>query len=263
MNYVIHSGVKGQKWGVRRYQNEDGSYTPEGYYHRYGHHPKEYGGKKEHLYDKIIDDVDEDYIIKKGTKFHRATTEKNEKFKNRTYVSGYDGAEGMAEWLGYTRENGRNIYIDELETKRDVVMAGKKTVVDILKSIGTEDANRIALTYDDSYRIKKREEDAKAIEKTKKVNKKLNSKTFNFFFPNYKNVVYKQTISNPPKPKAEDFLYTDWNSETSKAFIKELKDRGYSGLSDPLDALADNAIDKDAVVFVNDVLKKVGQQKVG
>jgi hypothetical protein len=27
MNYIIHSGVKGQKWGVRRYQNEDGSYT--------------------------------------------------------------------------------------------------------------------------------------------------------------------------------------------------------------------------------------------
>lgn len=28
--YLEHSGIKGQKWGVRRYQNKDGSLTPEG-----------------------------------------------------------------------------------------------------------------------------------------------------------------------------------------------------------------------------------------
>lgn len=29
-NELMHHGIKGQKWGVRRYQNEDGSLTPEG-----------------------------------------------------------------------------------------------------------------------------------------------------------------------------------------------------------------------------------------
>lgn len=29
-NAIYHYGVKGQKWGIRRYQNEDGTLTPEG-----------------------------------------------------------------------------------------------------------------------------------------------------------------------------------------------------------------------------------------
>ena len=28
--YLAHHGIKGQKWGVRRYQNEDGTYTEAG-----------------------------------------------------------------------------------------------------------------------------------------------------------------------------------------------------------------------------------------
>ena len=28
--YLAHHGIKGQKWGVRRFQNPDGSYTEEG-----------------------------------------------------------------------------------------------------------------------------------------------------------------------------------------------------------------------------------------
>ena len=28
--YLVHHGIKGQKWGIRRYQNSDGSLTPEG-----------------------------------------------------------------------------------------------------------------------------------------------------------------------------------------------------------------------------------------
>ena len=40
---LYHYGVKGQSWGVRRYQNKDGSLTPEGYIH-YGRHPRNVKG---------------------------------------------------------------------------------------------------------------------------------------------------------------------------------------------------------------------------
>lgn len=34
---IYHSGIKGMKWGIRRYQNPDGSYTEEGKMRRRGH----------------------------------------------------------------------------------------------------------------------------------------------------------------------------------------------------------------------------------
>ena len=43
-NYLVHYGVKGQKKGRRRYQNEDGTLTEEGKHH-YGYYDKPDGTK--------------------------------------------------------------------------------------------------------------------------------------------------------------------------------------------------------------------------
>lgn len=42
--YICHHGIKGQKWGVRRFQNEDGSLTPAGE-RRYRHYMAKYHTK--------------------------------------------------------------------------------------------------------------------------------------------------------------------------------------------------------------------------
>lgn len=41
-DYLMHHGIEGQKWGIRRFQNEDGSLTPAGR-SRYGYTGKKYG----------------------------------------------------------------------------------------------------------------------------------------------------------------------------------------------------------------------------
>lgn len=65
-NYLEHSGIKGMKWGVRRYQNKDGSLTDAGK-KRYDRDIKENNAKKK---DNriVIDGPDAKRWVKEDTK---------------------------------------------------------------------------------------------------------------------------------------------------------------------------------------------------
>lgn len=63
-NVLIHHGIKGQKWGIRRYQNTDGTLTPEGR-ERYGKNVK---SKKVTYEDNDV--VCTEFKLKNGSSFN-------------------------------------------------------------------------------------------------------------------------------------------------------------------------------------------------
>ena len=152
MNALYHHGVKGQKWGVRRYQNKDGSLTPE--------------GRKRLGLDDYDRDHNSDTVVKKGTKVSRVIdTSRYDVFSDpnlggsekaakkyvddvlskdnsyeRKYVS-IDGVKnsgrsnGKEYYLSWFTEFGLepdNAQVATYELKKDIRVASGKQVVDAL-----------------------------------------------------------------------------------------------------------------------------------
>lgn len=81
-NYLAHYGVKGQKYGVRRYQNEDGTLTEEGKRH-YGYYDRPDGTKDHKRIEKDARRDAEEYARAKAYYGEGAGT-RRKKIKNLT-----------------------------------------------------------------------------------------------------------------------------------------------------------------------------------
>jgi hypothetical protein len=84
-NYLCHYGIKGMKWGIRRYQNPDGSLTAEGI-QRYG--SKKGLAKHINAENKKAEKLERDWLVKdyaakRATKRLSKTTEKLERLQKK------------------------------------------------------------------------------------------------------------------------------------------------------------------------------------
>ena len=98
MEYELyHHGIKGQKWGVRRYQNPDGSLTAQGkkrYFNADGSLTKK--GKKEAAkFDKKINDDWWIYYNKATYKFTSTLDRINDKYKDDVFDEYFTSPRGQ------------------------------------------------------------------------------------------------------------------------------------------------------------------------
>jgi hypothetical protein len=86
MSWLLHYGTKGQKWGLRRFQNPDGTLTPEGKEH--------YGKNKETLFisgSSKTQDKESGYYRKNLPKEVRKEIKKSMKAKDKIIVGDAPG----------------------------------------------------------------------------------------------------------------------------------------------------------------------------
>lgn len=174
-DYLVHYGVKGMRWGVRRYQYKDGSLTPQGYKH-YGYgkdgrtsrsssgtaskastklrpriSPAERAKQFQNALSKKFDDnikkakstitgrmyVDE--VLKAGTSFSRIQTSKD--FEQFAFYATYKKHD-MDKYMGLFGTNLRNrAEWDAKKAEREAKKSGTKESIEAAKAARTKSDN--------------------------------------------------------------------------------------------------------------------------
>lgn len=174
-DYLVHYGVKGMRWGVRRYQYKDGSLTPQGYKH-YGYgkdgrtsrsssgtaskastklrpriSPAECAKQFQNALSKKFDDnikkakstitgrmyVDE--VLKAGTSFSRIQTSKD--FEQFAFYATYKKRD-MDKYMGLFGTNLRNrAEWDAKKAEREAKKSGTKESIEAAKAARAKSDN--------------------------------------------------------------------------------------------------------------------------
>lgn len=136
--YLAHHGILGQKWGVRRYQNEDGSLTPAGksrYLKYKSGKMKEPYGIDEKAYKKWIDKD----MTENPNNYGRLTEEQKKK---------YDYA-AQVERVKFLTKFEKDMYYDDATWTKYASEAANHLYDDLIKQYGKDETERWYGTRDE------------------------------------------------------------------------------------------------------------------
>ena len=204
---IVHFGIKGMKWGIRRYQNEDGSLTSLG---------------RQRLYGK-------DVVVRKGTKIQRISTSKEDTHDNsRKHAYG-----------SYTRKDKKRYEKDfgQQLVKGNVFDQGKADKVYKI----TYKANKDLVSPSKNQRIairKQLQDDPKtkkAVEKGMLDAFKENWPDLNEYMTDKEAINYIGTMSETTQQQY--FGLAVYKSKPVRdAYFKELSKRSYNAVVDDVDS---------------------------
>lgn len=266
-NELYHHGIKGQKWGVRRFQNPDGSLTEAGKKRKVKYQTEIKVSKQHRLidrdetasfhipkygpfvYGKLAPKNGEDYTIEEGHKFQRVTTEPNEKFKTRMFVSDnfrdYDVQDPNHALYDPWNEDRlqRQMYVTEYTSRKKLLVAGENTVDEILAQYGRKPANNETISFDVYPEMKEFLRENSAL------------KNYSYF------------VERKPGTFTNNNFMESSGSEITKLVINELQKRGYDAVVDLYDnelrsSVSTSKMSDSAVVMIKDVLEKTGTYKI-
>ena len=223
-----HHGVKGQKWGVRRYQNKDGSLTAEG---------------KKRYRDSELDDGT--YILRKGSEVHRVTANPEGEKKGKAYISFMDAdvkgyKHEITNWLKKCSDDGEYVktYDMTMKVTKDLVLPSEikkaETFVELMadQKVDFAPMYRLKMTYSD--------ENGKFTGRPRKI----------------VDALMKQGMDNETASAYTLFAMSLYTSDNNRdEFFNALKSKGYNAIEDLEDSYAHRM--KPIIVFERENTLKV------
>ena len=208
---LYHHGIKGQKWGVRRYQNKDGSLTELGKA-RYSK-PVDANNMPRKQWLKLVDSG-RDFVVSKGQEAYRSTTTEYEIEAGKKYVSFRAADIGVYEQFA---ENNGGAYNVVYSTKNNMRVAGMRTQAELLQEIYGKE-----LRTDDRWKKYVQKGWVKVEEITKPIPKMTDEEFSTYMYYN-------------PYGHDKDILNKPITNKETKNYIDKLAKKGYDAAVDMLD----------------------------